>query len=42
VGDVIFIKNILGHVDLKTTQRYLHVRKDVLINVASSVDDLYG
>jgi integrase/recombinase XerD len=39
--DVIFIKDILGHFDIKTTQRYLHVRKDVLINIDSPIDDLY-
>jgi integrase/recombinase XerD len=39
--DVIFIKDILGHFDLRTTQRYLHVRKDVLINIESPIDSLY-
>jgi integrase/recombinase XerD len=39
--DVIFIKEILGHFDIKTTERYLHVRKDVLINIESPIDDLY-
>jgi integrase/recombinase XerD len=39
--DVIFIKDILGHFDLKTTQRYLHVRTDMLINIQSPLDDLY-
>ncbi len=39
--DVIFIKDILGHFDLKTTQRYLHVRKDVLINIESPIEYLY-
>jgi integrase/recombinase XerD len=39
--DVIFIKEILGHFDIKTTERYLHVRKDFLINIESPLDDLY-
>jgi integrase/recombinase XerD len=39
--DVIFIKDILGHFDIRTTERYLHVRRDVLINIESPIDDLY-
>jgi site-specific recombinase XerD len=39
--DVIFIKEILGHFDIKTTERYLHVRRDFLINIESPLDDLY-
>ena len=39
--DVIFIKELLGHFDIKTTERYLHVRRDVLINIASPLDGLY-
>jgi integrase/recombinase XerD len=39
--DVIFIKEILGHFDIKTTERYLHVRKEFLINIESPLDDLY-
>ena len=39
--DVIFIKEILGHFDIRTTERYLHVRKDFLINIESPIDDLY-
>ncbi len=39
--DVIFIKDILGHFDIRTTERYLHVRRDVLINIQSPIDDLY-
>jgi integrase/recombinase XerD len=39
--DVIFIKEILGHFDIKTTERYLHVRRNVLINIDSPLDDLY-
>lgn len=39
--DVVFIQDILGHFDLKTTQRYLHVRRDILINIESPIEDLY-
>jgi integrase/recombinase XerD len=39
--DVIFIKDLLGHFDIKTTERYLHVRRDVLINIPSPIDSLY-
>jgi integrase/recombinase XerD len=39
--DVIFIKDILGHFDIRTTERYLHVRRDVLINIESPIESLY-
>jgi integrase/recombinase XerD len=39
--DVIFIKDILGHFDIKTTERYLHVKRDLLINIESPIDGLY-
>ncbi len=39
--DVVFIQDILGHFDIKTTKRYLHVRKDFLINIESPIDSLY-
>lgn len=39
--DVIYIKELLGHFDIKTTQRYLHVRKEQLVVIASPLDDLW-
>ncbi len=39
--DVVFIKDILGHFDIRTTERYLHVRRDTLINIESPIEDLY-
>lgn len=38
--DIIFIKDLLGHFDIKTTERYLHVNKQKLINIISPLDDL--
>ncbi len=39
--DVIYIKDILGHFDIKTTERYLHVKRELLINIESPIDGLY-
>jgi integrase/recombinase XerD len=39
--DIRFIKEILGHFDIKTTERYLHIRRDVIINIESPIDSLY-
>ncbi|MDQ6845195.1 MAG: tyrosine-type recombinase/integrase [Bacteroidota bacterium] len=39
--DVKFIQELLGHFDIKTTMRYLHVRKDQLVNIISPLDDLF-
>ena len=39
--DIRYIKDILGHFDIKTTQRYLHVSKKDLVNIASPLDDLW-
>ena len=39
--DILFIKEILGHFNIETTQRYLHVKKEFLINIESPLDDLY-
>lgn len=39
--DIRYIKDILGHFDIKTTERYLHVSKKDLVNIASPLDDLW-
>ena len=39
--DIKYIKEILGHFDIRTTERYLHVSKKVLINITSPLDDLW-
>lgn len=39
--DVMYIKDILGHFNIKTTERYLHVRKEQLVRIISPLDDLW-
>jgi integrase/recombinase XerD len=39
--DVKYIKEILGHFDIRTTERYLHISKEKLINIISPLDSLY-
>ncbi len=39
--DIKYIKDLLGHFNIKTTERYLHVSKKQLVNIASPFDDLY-
>lgn len=39
--DTKYIKEILGHFNIKTTERYLHVRKEDLISVVNPLDELY-
>lgn len=39
--DIRYIKDILGHFDIKTTERYTHVSRDKLINIVSPLDDLW-
>lgn len=39
--DVKYIKDLLGHFDIRTTERYLHVSKEKLINITSPLDSLY-
>lgn len=38
--DIKYIKDILGHFDIKTTERYLHVTKTKLVNIISPLDEL--
>jgi len=39
--DIKYIKDLLGHFNIKTTERYLHVSKEQLINIVSPFDDLW-
>jgi integrase/recombinase XerD len=38
--DIKYIKDLLGHFDIRTTERYLHVSKQKLVNIVSPLDDL--
>ena len=38
--DIRYIKDLLGHFDIRTTERYLHVSKKQLVNIISPFDDL--
>lgn len=40
--DIRYIKDLLGHFDIKTTERYLHVSNKQLVNVVSPLDDLWA
>jgi len=39
--DIKYIKDLLGHFNIKTTERYLHVSKKKLVNIISPFDDLW-
>jgi len=39
--DIRYIKDLLGHFSIKTTERYLHVSKKQLVNIVSPFDDLW-
>jgi len=39
--DIRYIKDLLGHFSIKTTERYLHVKKEQLVNIISPLDDLW-
>jgi len=39
--DIRYIKDLLGHFSIKTTERYLHVKKEKLVNIVSPLDDLF-
>lgn len=38
--DIKYIKELLGHFNIKTTERYLHVSNQKLVNIISPFDDL--
>jgi len=40
--DVKYINELLGHFDIRTTERYLHVSKERLVNIISPLDSLYN
>lgn len=39
--DIRYIKDLLGHFSIKTTERYLHVKRDDLIKLINPLDELY-
>ena len=39
--DVRYIKDLLGHFSIKTTERYLHVKREQLVNIPSPLDSLW-
>ena len=39
--DIRYSKDLLGHFDIRTTERYLHVSKKELVNIISPLDDLW-
>lgn len=40
--DIRYIKDLLGHFDIRTTERYLHVSSKQLVNIVSPLDDLWN
>jgi site-specific recombinase XerD len=39
--DIRYIKDLLGHFNIRTTERYLHVARQQLVNIKSPLDDLW-
>ncbi|MBX3240618.1 MAG: hypothetical protein KIT80_00730 [Chitinophagaceae bacterium] len=39
--DIRYMKDIPGHFTIKTTERYLHVSRQQLVNMISPSDDLW-
>jgi site-specific recombinase XerD len=40
--DIKYIKDLLGHFSITTTTRYLHVKKENLVNISSPLDDIFS
>lgn len=40
--DIRYIKDLLGHFSIKTTERYLHVKKEQLLTIVNPLDALYA
>jgi integrase/recombinase XerD len=38
--DIRYIKDLLGHFNIKTTERYLHVKRETLISIPNVLDEL--
>lgn len=39
--DIRYIKDLLGHFSITTTNRYLHVKRENLVNIISPLDDIF-
>ncbi len=39
--DIRYIKDLLGHFSIRTTEQYLHVKKEQFVNIVSPLDDLW-
>jgi site-specific recombinase XerD len=39
--EIKYIRDLPEHFDIKNTERYLHVSKRDLVNIVSSLDDLW-
>lgn len=39
--DIKYIKDLLGHFSIHTTTRYLHVKREQLVEIRSPLDDIY-
>jgi site-specific recombinase XerD len=39
--DIRYIKDLLGHFNIHTTERYLHVKREDLIQLTNPLDELY-